>query len=388
MKIDLIATTNSKQFMSKEEFDIFSGHTAGVCYMPSSFDGLLNEDIEKTKKRVNQTKNSGHHSVYDHEYVSLYIEDIPKILAMIINNEKMYTTSEKSARYTKMVLKEDEQRLYDKWLEKFNKAIKDKYGNQPAFFTETKINKLAQENARYLTSVFTPTSMVYTCSYRQLNILYSLLQKFLNKRNNNTVVEMLKPEIENLCSALEKLPYLDEKLQTNEKNRELSLFNTKGQIEQYFGDVYATSYKGSYAQLAQAQRHRTLSYNINLLNTKEFYVPPILLTSPQLVEEWIADCNKLAINVPQGQLIQINEMGTMDNFILKMKERKCTFAQKEINDQTNLILKTYLRALQEKNHARADELERYTYGSRCTFPDYTCTAPCGFKDGINETRKI
>ena len=71
-----------------------------------------------------------------------------------------------------------------------------------------------------------------------------------------------------------------------------------------------------------------------------------------------------------------------------MKERKCTCAQLEINQQTNLILKKYVEELRAKNHPRAEELAQYTKGARCTFPEYNCPTPCGFKEGINETRLI
>jgi hypothetical protein len=81
-------------------------------------------------------------------------------------------------------------------------------------------------------------------------------------------------------------------------------------------------------------------------------------------------------------------MGTLDAFILKMKERKCTFAQLEINNITNDTLKKYEYALRMKIHPRAEEIIQYTKGSRCTFPDFKCTAPCGFALGIDETRKI
>ena len=54
---------------------------------------------------------------------------------MIINNEKEYTTSEKSARYTKIIVDEDsiitpkEQLLYNNWLEIFKMKIKEQYGD-------------------------------------------------------------------------------------------------------------------------------------------------------------------------------------------------------------------------------------------------------------------
>ena len=79
-------------------------------------------------------------------------------------------------------------------------------------------------------------------------------------------------------------------------------------------------------------------------------------------------------------------MGTLDNFILKMYERKCTFAQLEINQITSETLKKYENALRVKVHPRAEELRSYLKGSRCTFPGYKC--PCGFAVGVNETRMI
>ena len=89
---------------TKEEFETFSGHAAGVCYMKGTFEKLVNEKPEKTASRVAMVKNGGHHSVFDHDFINLELEDIPKALAMVINNEHFYNTSEKSARYTKMAL--------------------------------------------------------------------------------------------------------------------------------------------------------------------------------------------------------------------------------------------------------------------------------------------
>lgn len=392
MKVTVIASTKQNYVASKEELENFGGHAAGVCYMPENFEDLMNEDKAKTDRRVNQTKQSGHHSVYDHEFISLQLEDIPKALAMVLNNEKMYTTSEKSARYTKMVLKEDEQILFDKWLEIFEDLFRNEYAKKyPQFFTEKKLEKLAQENARYLISVFTPTSMIYTCSYRQLNNIYSFLQQEINRENQNEFYKKLKPAMQSFCDAIKNnTPYFDELLSRNEKQREFSLVPQKNinSLVEYYGDIYLTKYKGSFAELAQAQRHRTLSYNFSLLDNNEFFVPPILKDKPELVDEWIKDCNKQAKVFPQGMLINIAEMGTLDNFILKMKERKCTFAQLEINNQTDATLKKYLEQLKATNHPRASELEKYTHGSRCTFPDYNCPAPCGIKEGINGTRKF
>lgn len=391
MKISIEATTHEGYIAPKEEFDILSGHAAGVCYMPENFETLKNEPVETTFKRVKRTKASQHHSVYGHPYITLSLEDIPKGLAMVLNNEGAYNTSEKSARYTKMVLKDKEQELYDKWLEIYKNEISDMYKDKyPQVFTDQKIEKLAQENARYLISVFTPTSMEYTVSYQQLNYIYQMLINEINNENSNAFMQALKPAMQDFCKAIESTPYLDAEIANgvNNKNRKLSLIGNMIKPEQYFGDVYSVSYEGTFAQLAQAQRHRTIDYNMTLLDEPKFYVPPIIRRSEQLTKEWKNDCEKQTSVFPQGLLVNINEFGRLDWFIQKMKERKCTCAQLEINQQTNLILKKYVEELRAKNHPRAEELSQYTKGSRCTFPNYQCPTPCGFKEGINETRLI
>ena len=98
MKISVLGSTKEKYVLQKEDAIIFSGKAAGICYMPDTLDVLFSEDKEKTLKRANRTLISGHHSVFDHPTYNLALEEIPKILAMILNNEGMYTTSEKSAR--------------------------------------------------------------------------------------------------------------------------------------------------------------------------------------------------------------------------------------------------------------------------------------------------
>ena len=61
---------------------------------------------------------------------------------MIINNEKQYTTSDKSARYTKIVRTDNsiitskEEEIYNKWNSILVPIIKDKYGN---IFNDSKI---------------------------------------------------------------------------------------------------------------------------------------------------------------------------------------------------------------------------------------------------------
>ena len=156
----------------KEGALLFGGRAAGICYNKEGYNALVNEDVEKTLRRVDMTLSGGHHSVYGHSDVILNIQKIPKILAMVINNEHEYNTSEKSARYTPVtktgspVITEKEEELYAKWMEIFNAEMTKKYGD---VFDSKKINKLAQENARYLVTVFMDTQMLYKTSLRQIN---------------------------------------------------------------------------------------------------------------------------------------------------------------------------------------------------------------------------
>ena len=391
MKVTVIASTKENYVATKEEFDMLSGHSAGVCYMPDNFEKLFGEPTDKTIKRSVSTKARQHHSVFGHPFITFSLEDIPKALAMVLNNEGIYNTSEKSARYTKMNLKPDEQALYDKWLNKYIELIKDKYQTKyPELFGDKKIEKLAQENARYLISVFTPTSMIYTISYQQLNYLYQMLKNEVNSETSNPFMIKLKPAMKEFCEAIEGTPFFDSEIArgVENKNRKLSLFSKVNPPEEYFGDVYATTYEASFAELAQAQRHRTINYDIQLLNDTKFFVPPILKGDDNLIKEWLEDCKKQANEFPQGMLVSIREYGTMDHFIWKLKERKCSAAQLEINIISNDTLKKYSDALSSRNHPRSEELKAYTRGARCTFPDYTCPAPCRFKEGIDESRLI
>ena len=102
MKKKVLASTKPGYELPIEQAIEFSGLEAGMCYMRDNVDALFSEDKEKTIKRAQGTMTSGHHSVFGHVKYNFAFEEIPKILAMVLNNEKVYDTSEKSARYTKM----------------------------------------------------------------------------------------------------------------------------------------------------------------------------------------------------------------------------------------------------------------------------------------------
>lgn len=382
---------NNDGTFDKDSAIYLDGKIAGICYDKEGFSHLENEPVEKTERRVDMTMNNGHHSVYGHTFISFDIKNLPKALAMVLNNEHEYNTSEKSLRYTPVVsngvISYDEERLYNKWLDIFKLKIKEKYGN---IYSNYRINKLAQENARYLVTVFTPTEMIYTTSLRQINYIASWMDDYIRKADMNNLFERkLAMYMDEFVNELDDLNILDDRLMKNEKQRKISLFgNNLDSLDDYFGNVYSTNYKGSLAELAQAQRHRTLDYKMEFLDEKEFYIPPILEDDITLIREWLMDMDIVGELTPQGELVYINEAGKYDDFILKCKERLCSASQLEIMIQTRDTLVKYKKALENSNNPLAGDIVKYTHGARCTFPDFTCSEDCKFSEGKRLIRKI
>lgn len=377
----------------KDEALKLSGKIAGVCYDEEGFTHLENEPEEKTMRRVNRTLRNGHHSVYDHILINFNLQNLPKILAMVLNNEHQYTTSEKSARYTPVVrqvgsiITEDEEKLYDKWLNIFKIKIKSQYGS---IYNDDRIQTLAQENARYLVTVFMPTQMIYSTSLRQINYIASWMQDYIeNADMGNAFERKLSSSMQELLEGLADVNVLEEGLLKNEKYRSLSIFGKDlDKKEEHFGDVYSCIYKGSFAQLAQAHRHRTLDYQMEMLNEKEYFVPPIIADDEMLVDEWLGDMQIVRGVNPQGELVKISEVGKYEDFILKCKERLCSAAQLEIMLQTRETLLKYKEALEESGSSLAKDIEKYSHGARCTFPDFNCSSDCKFSEGKMLIRKI
>lgn len=400
MRIDILASTKINHKLPADEALILSGMAAGVCYLPDSIDQLLKEPVEKTTKRYKQTLNSMHHSVFGHPTYSLVLSDIPKILAMVLNNEKAYNASEKSARYTKMTASNIERPFYEKWLDIFKKQISTKF----QWLDDKKIAKIAQENARYLLSIFTPsTTMVYTTSLQQLNYLVAEMEVYRHQIKPRNPFEIKLGQIFANFSDLMKssLGLIVDDLNPNKKGWQLSLFANRARLEE-FGENYSVNYLGSFAQLAQAQRHRTLSYEISIPSEFSFYTPEIILHDEELSSEWQQDMRALGEFYPQGMMVEINERGTAENFKRKCQERLCGATQLEIARQTHQTLLRYLEATKVSDKealfndllpypddrdlqtlftkdAIHQELLVCKNKARCQFlPNWHCDHPCSF----------
>ncbi len=381
MKVEIVASTSRQLPNFREEFDELGGELAGICYMPHTFDDVRNQPLDRKLARAGLVKDGGHHSVFDHEYVTLYLEDVPKMFAMLLNNERAYNTSEKSGRYTKMTTVGMQADLYTKWSKILEKLIKDRYGNEQ-YFDNKRIRKLALENARLFLSVYTPTSLAYTVSFRQLNYLYAWLGKL--QQDSSPLLSPLAKTADEFCKKLEDLDLIDPDLVAYGKARDFSIM-AKRDMQEYFGDVYCTKYKGSFAQYAQAERHRSLTYQMAELPTPEFYIPPLVQEDDKLCEEWLTDMLQVHEFTPQGSMVQIYERGTPEAFVLKMRERLCTCAQLEICDQTQKTLQKYLENTDDP--AIIEMLSPYSKGARC-LAGFECRSKCAFRDGITMERKI
>ena len=389
---------------------IYQGQLGGICYSEEGLLASFDESEEKTERRVNMMTSGEHQSVFEHINIGLYLQNSPKFLNMILNNEHQYSTSERSLRYT--TIKEGELpkemiELYNKWNNIFAIKIKKEYGNCK---NDTAIRKLAQENSRYLMPVTMSTEMVHTIPLAQLNRVVNYMMDYVDNGLNgqmDDLHEQMRKPINHFIGILYDLGVIDDRLISNRKHRSLSIFGKdirNGYHE--FGESYTTTYKGSFAQYAQSQRHRTGYYDMARMLHKEYFMPPILEDNYLLMAEWQNDMETVANMgyIPQGEMIMIREKGTFENFILKMKERMCSAAQLEVANQTEKTRNKYRNSLYNdimeynedtispalywKKKDMLDILDNHSKGARCTFPDYDCPKDCKFAEGKTLKRKI
>ena len=433
-----------------EQAKIFSGKNAGICYMADKYFDSAVSDPAKALPRFYDTAKNAHHSIADHVRVEVVLEDVSKMLAIVLNSLQDYATSEKSGRYTIMTgNSEKEQELYEKWgkifedriieldptvndawlKQMFNKKypdngyeIKDgkKLEVEPkleasvdkgadAYWREKLITspnkpskKLAQENARYVLSVFTrSTTMGYSTSLRQWNYIYDWCQKYLNQymprydkdyvdamaggdskvtivyKGSDTPVsyfeEQLYFDFLKLSNFIYDNLYIEELRDTKDRcfefllnyagngkhpmaKYDFSCFEPDGYTGEYLYDknthssndhidvTYNVAYTASLVQIAQAERHRTLKYfmleNFNI-SGREYFIPEFI-KGTEYEAEWLADMKSVEDIIPQGTMVGIIETGHVADFILKCKERLCGRAQWEIMNQTKLTAERFI----------------------------------------------
>lgn len=380
----------SKEEQIKEivrELSMFAGKVGGECYSSDSLESIMNESEAETRGRMNFCLNKKHHSIFEHPKLTFEFVGVPKFIFMMLNNQYVYTTSERSARYTnfsELIETEKEAELYAKWSEKIAKAIRDVYKDK---FTDKEVQKLAQENARYMISVFVPSSMAHTISLKDLNYTLYLLEQFLESGWENksdvqrSFMEILRPKLEHFLKEMEpyKLRGLEPKFV-----REVAIFKKALNKENQADATYRLNYDLSFAAFAQAHRHRSIRYSIELKNPTP-YVPPII-SEAQLEAEWVQDMISVCDRFPQGLMVNVTETGEIEDFVGKCYERCCGRAQLEIQENTCNSL-AYLRTTQNEDVAKYLAETTGDCFARCGFPNYHCVEVCKFGKNQRE-RKI
>lgn len=374
---------------------IYAGQNAGVCYSKDEF--LKVETMEEQEKCIKRAKNHGalHQSIHDHFFITFQIK-LPKYMAMILNSINVYNTSEKSSRYIEMEPETElEMELYKKWLDKFPVILSNTIDKEEYPLTEKEINKFAKENARYLISVFTPTMMTYTVSFRTAILLSLYLKEYFVVGQLYVPYNIASEYAAELSDLILKAIGVNEENipLTNIKNQTIRFLNNSNDKEEVIGDSYTLRYKGSLAMVAQAQRHRSIRYSIGRLEPYEYYIPPILLESKSnetFKKEWESDLQKLSDSiVPQALLVDVTEQGIFEDFALKCKERLCSRAQLEIRNSTKENL---LKFNNEASNLSSSNI-RLLYSMidynnnvlpRCRFRDFVCQELCHKKEKLSD----
>lgn len=425
--------TNDRKFDQKKALES-TGIKAAICYKEEKNGSPVTQDMIREEENLSTLITRGLNTIYqdhttpsEHQIVSLEIVDIPKALCMVLNNEKQYTADERSLRYTEVkpsnFISNKEVELYNKWLNILNNVIEKKYYdfyrkyNKTEKGTNKAILKLAQENARYMVSVFIPTTITYTVPWIQINKIISYMQRIIDnpldefekklipyfKDFTNQCIDLdiaiTKDSIyRNLINdndpklkehLLKKFPqiktYKDNKelIYKNNKNIDLSLFAKRNPFTGINNDNeygYNISYNNyeSWVCLAQEQRHRTC--NCEMIIPENFipYIPPIISDNNELIQEWIKDITTVKNIYPEGQLIKVNRCTTLKNILKYVaQERACERAQLEIERLyvNNMIPDIYENL--QNNETLANNVKPYVKKLRCSFPGYHCPSGCG-----------
>lgn len=417
-----IVLGDNTSFLTKDgKFDkkralIDAGVKAGICYRDGSVEDIKAQDSEQVL--INRARNaikSEHLTPLEHTTVGLEITGIPKIMCMLLNNQSQLVTCERSLRYTEVVNNEQtnisdlEVTLYNKWLKIFIDVITENYWQQfykmaeincknnpnknnltdPKKIAANNIKKRSQENARYLITVFMPTTMAHTVPWAQINRVACYMHELINRPNKTELQELLVPYMEEFINQLNELDVLDEDFFSNRKQIKLSLFADDNpfsgiNLPNSYGPSFSYNFNPSFASFAQFHRHRSLRFEMQLMDNFECYIPPILESYDNLKEEWIKDMNKVLEYYPQGQLIRANINGSLYSLINYVgKERACQCAQLETHDiyLYSMLSDIYDGLRTNPNYiSLAKELEPYLGKERCMQKTYTCPKSCHFAD--------
>ncbi len=415
--------TKDKKRLDQRKALITTGVKAAVCFKDGE---ITPEEIRATEteeqliKRGINTILSDHTSPSEQVNISLEIENIPKMLCMVLNNEHQYEADERSLRYTPVkesdYISSAEVNLYNKWLNIFINILNQEYYDFFLKFNQGKneehtqkkvaiaIKKIAQENARYMVGVFVPTTLTYTVPWAQINKICKYMDRIITNPLNE-FEELLIPyftdfrnqlldlnvlitehQAKKLCPSL-NIKDTDNLLYKNNKYLDLSLFAERNQfsgikLPNEYGVAISYNMQISWASLAQFHRHRTMYFEMLTPNkeSNKFYVPLLLSNKKKLTKEWLMDMALVSKYYPQGQLLEVNVTGPLKNLINYVgKERACERAFLETEDMfvNKMLPDIYHNLFKENKDELALVLAPYINRQRCMYPDYNCPTPCG-----------
>lgn len=372
MKVEVL--TEQK---SLEDTLNYLGKQAGVCYLSEPYANMEHK-VQKNIKRCKQALALGHHSIAEHLHVTLLLEDIPKYLAMWLNTQGVYSTSEKSGRYTDISqgLSLTEAALYKKWVEILKPEIKRKYTQ----LNEAEVARHAMENGRYMLSMYIPTTMVYTTNMRQWGYICRRLERLLQQP---TVLPEEAEAAELLLKKLKEVQILD-CLQLQELYpRPLMRQELKRVTEipcNYCAESnnYTAGYTASTVAVAQLIRHRTVKYTMGII-PNAYYTPPIVQSMGK-ESEWLKDI--ATVDSPQGQLWLVREQGNLFALREKARERLCGRAQLEVYRITKdtieqVVSETEVKTEEQKKLAA---LVSGTGVAKLKCEIYPCMQGCSLQD--------
>lgn len=325
VEVKIVGQTNIHGENSFEKNDAYeiAGAAASVCYDQNANSDIakyLSESAISKQKRGQSMVNVGHGSPLEHFCISFVLKNVSKVQSIIMNNQRVYSLSERSFRYT---MPDEMPVLYTKWFD---------------IFTHIGIpKKKAQENARYMISMFNRNSLgYYTMNIRQINVLLRMLEDFFEDNSflydDNSVFEYLV--YEEALDLYNALKVFDMKLKKS-KYQKLNLYTTSFKADCIFDESYISNSKATPVALAQLQRHRTLSYSFSYNEQKgnEYYIPSFL--NSELTKLWISDAENAYY--PNCIIFDLKESGNIYDFMMKYDLRKGANVQEETRDNVNFV---------------------------------------------------
>lgn len=350
MDVKVIASSHVGHDAEKGKFDEFSGKMLGLCNTEDNLKSLLYEDNAKAIRRSDIAKGEKDRRVFDHESFTLYFEELPKIVTIILDSLKTWTKSEKLSKFSDKYFSKDEELIYNKWIDLFKNKVGKILKDNGKVTTDKMLENIAEDYALNLKSVFSPVTVAYTTTYGEFNRAIGIMENYIAIKKSNDFDNKLSAILIEFFLKMKTLPYYDKTL--SKINENISIFDYK-EIEEYYGDVYSTKYTCSISGFCELLQNKNLTLKMSMLENK-YYIPSIISDNKDLCELWFSDIMTLG-NYPMATMVNISDMGTMDNYMDRVKNIKNNILVSEEEIVLKEIYKKYEHSLRIRIHPRVEE---------------------------------